>query len=189
MRPFTIFIALAGSIAATPLAVRAQHVGRPFELGVDAEGQFGLGSDRYTVLTLPAQRARIGYEFSNKGSFEPFGSFGYVSLGGGSTMTLNLGAGLLVYLNGTTSAAPASMAETVSRIYVRPFALMQYGRLSGGGFSDSNTEFGFGGGLGLRQPLGSSRLATRWEVNIQHVNGSGSGTSLGLLVGLSFFTR
>ena len=67
---------------------------------------------------------------------------------------------------------------------------MQYARFSGGGGqTDSNTDFGFGGGLGLRQPLGSSQLATRWEVNIQHVGGSGSGTSLGLLVGLSFFTR
>lgn len=189
MRACSICVALIGCVAVTPLAARAQHVGRPFELGIDAGAQFGLGDNNYTVITLPAQHVRVGYELSNRGSFEPFGSFGYVRLGGGSTATLDLGAGILVYLTGNTSAAPASMAATVSRVYLRPFALMQYARLSGGGNSDSNTEFGFGGGLGLRQPLGSSRLATRWEVNLQHVTGSGSGTSLGLLIGISFFTR
>ena len=188
MRKFAIVIALLGSFAAVPPA-HAQHIGRPFEFGVDAEAQFGLGRDDYTLITLPARRARIGYEFSNRASFEPFASFGYSGVGGGSLTSLELGAGLLLYLTGNTTAAPSSMAATVSRVYVRPFALMQYVRLSDGTTSDSNTEFGFGGGLGLRQPLGSSRLATRWEVNLQHVTGSGSGTSLGLLVGLSFFTR
>ena len=188
MRSFAIF-ALIGCVAAAPVTAHAQRVGRPFEFGVDAAAQFGLGSDDYTVITLPAQRARIGYELSNKASFEPFASFSYLSSGGLAATNLDLGVGLLLYLTGNTTAAPASMAATVSRVYVRPFALMQYARLSGGGQSDSNTEFGFGAGLGLRQPLGSTRLATRWEVNVQHVSGPGSGTSLGLLVGLSFFTR
>jgi hypothetical protein len=190
MRVYSISIALIGCVAAAPLTARAQHVGRPFEFGLDAAAQIGLGSDKYTVIVLPAQRARVGYEFSNNASFEPFASFSYVGVGGGSTTDLDLGVGFLFYLTGNSaSGAPASMASTVSRVYVRPFGLMQYVRLSDGNNSDSNTEFGFGGGLGLRQPLGSSRLATRWEVNIQHVGGSGSGTSLGFLVGLSFFTR
>ena len=189
MRVLTISIALVGCVSATPLSARGQNVGRAFEFGLDAAAQVGLGNDDYTAIILPAQRARIGYELSNRGSFEPFGSFTYLSVSGGSSTALELGAGLLVYLTGDKSPAPASMAGTVSRIYLRPFVLMQYVRLSDGGVSDSNTEFGFGGGLGLRQPLGSSRLATRWEVNVQHVGGSGSGTSLGVLVGLSFFTR
>jgi hypothetical protein len=189
MRAFPTSIVFIGLIAAAPLTARAQSVGRPFEFGIDAGAQFGLGSDNYTVITLPAQHARIGYEFSDRASFEPFAGLTYVSLGGGSTMSLDLGAGLLFYLTGNTATAPSSAAATVSRVYVRPFAIMEYVRGSGGGQTDSNTEFGFGAGLGLRQPLGSSRLATRWEVNVQHVGGSGSGTSLGLLVGLSFFTR
>ena len=189
MRAFTISIAFIGCVAAAPLAARAQSVGRPFEFGLDAAAQIGLGADDYTVIVLPAQRARIGYEFSNRASFEPFASLSYVSVGGGSSTDLDLGVGLLFYLTGNTAAAPASMASTVSRIYVRPFGIMQYVRASDSGGSDSNTEFGFGGGLGLRQPLGSSRLATRWEVNIQQVGGSGAGTSLGFLAGLSFFTR
>jgi hypothetical protein len=189
MRTFRIFVALFGCIAAAPLTARAQSVGRPFEFGIDAGAQFGLGSDDYTVITLPAQHARIGYEFSNRASFEPFGGLTYVSIGGGSTTSIDLGAGLLFYLTGNTASARTTAATTVSRIYLRPFAIMEYVRGSGGGKTDSNTELGFGGGLGLRQPLGSSRLATRWEVNVQHVGGSGSGTSLGLLVGLSFFTR
>src|SRR5690242_11000186 len=106
MRAFTISIALLGCVAAAPVTARAQHVGKPFEFGVDAGAQFGLGDNSYTVITLPAQRARIGYEFSNRGSFEPFGSFGYVSLGGGSTTTVDLGAGLLLYLSGNTVAPP-----------------------------------------------------------------------------------
>lgn len=189
MRVFTISIAFIGCVAAAPLVACAQSVGRPFEFGIDAGAQFGLGDDDYTVITLPAQHARVGYEFSNRASFEPFAGLTYVSVGGGSTTSLDLGVGLLFYLTGDTAGAPTSMTTTVSRIYVRPFGIMQYVRGSAGGESDSNTEFGFGGGLGLRQPLGSSRLATRWEVNVQHVGGSGSGTSLGVLVGLSFFTR
>lgn len=189
MRVVTISIALIGCVAAVPLAAHGQSAGRPFEFGLDAAAQFGLGADDYTTIVLPAQRARIGYEFSNSASFEPFASFTYVDIGGGSTTALELGAGLLFYLTGNSASAPASMSSTVSRVYVRPFALMQHVRVSDTGLSDSNTEFGFGGGLGLRQPLGSSRLATRWEINLQHVTGSGSGTSLGLLVGLSFFTR
>jgi|tagenome__1003787_1003787.scaffolds.fasta_scaffold20866169_2 hypothetical protein len=189
MRVFTISIALIGCVAATPFAARAQNVGRPFEFGLDAAAQFGLGDTHFTTIVLPAQRARIGYEFSNAASFEPFGTFIYQSAGGFSSTSLGLGAGILFFLTGNTSAAPASMTSTVSRIYVRPFAVMQYIRLSDGTDSNSDTEFGFGGGLGLRKPLGSSRLATRWEVNIQHVGGSDAFTSLGLLVGLSFFTR
>ena len=189
MRVFTVSIALVGCVAVAPLAARAQSVGRPFEFGLDAAAQFGLGHDDYTTIVLPAQRARIGYEFSNRASFEPFASLTYQSAGGFSSTSLGLGAGLLLYLTGNSGAAPASMAATGSRIYVRPFAVMQYVRLSGDGGSDSNTEFGFGGGLGLHQPLGSSRLAARWEVNLQQVGGSDASTSLGVLVGLSFFTR
>jgi hypothetical protein len=189
MRVFTVSIALIGCVAALPLAARAQRVGRPFEFGIDAAAQFGLGDNHYTTIVLPAQRARIGYEFSNRASFEPFASLTYQDASGFSATSLGLGAGVLLYLTGNTSAAPASMAATVSRIYVRPFAVMQYIRLSGDGDSESDTEFGFGGGLGVRQPLGSSRLATRWEVNIQHVGGSDASTSLGVLAGLSFFTR
>ena len=189
MRTSKAFMLLLATLAVAPLPLQAQGVGRPFEFGLDAAAQFGLGDNSYTLIVLPAQRARVGYEFNNSASFEPFAGFTYFNISGASTMALDLGAGLLFYISGTNTVAPTTMAATVSRIYLRPFVLVQYQRASGGGFTDSNTDFGFGGGVGLRQPIGSTHLATRWEVSLQHVGGSSATTSLGLSVGLSFFTR
>ena len=180
---------LVATLVIAPLSLHAQSIGRPFEFGIDAAAQFGLGSNSYTLITLPAQRARVGYEFTNSASFEPFAGFSYLDVSGASAMALDLGAGLLLYLTGPNTTAPNTMASTMSRIYVRPFALMQYQRASAGGTSDSNTDFGFGGGFGLRQQIGGTRLATRWEMSIQHVGGSNSTTSLGVSLGLSFFAR
>jgi hypothetical protein len=177
------FVVLASALVSS---AGAQSIGRPFEFGIDASASFGLGNSSFTTIALPAQRARIGYEFSDRASFEPFAGFNYVDVGGTSSTNLQLGAGLLFYLTGNAVGAPTRMATTVSRIYVRPFALLQYTDVSSG---NSNTDFGFGAGLGLRQALGTSRFATRWEVNIQHVGGNTDATSLGVLVGLSFFVR
>jgi hypothetical protein len=180
------FVAFAALVGAVSRPAAAQSVGRPFEFGLDALASFGLGNASFTRIAIPAQRLRIGYEFSDRASFEPFGGFNYLHVNGGSATDLELGAGLLFYLTGGEPGRPARMATTVSRIYLRPYVLLDYADVSGGG---NNTDFGFGAGLGLRQPLGSSRFATRWEVNVQHVGGNTDATSLGVAIGLSFFVR
>src|SRR3954466_12997046 len=124
MRVFTISIALIGCVAAAPLAARAQNVGRPFEFGLDAAAQFGLGDTHFTTIVLPAQRARIGYEFSNKASFEPFAAFIYQSAGGFSSAGLGLGARNIFLPAGNPNGRPRLIAATVFPLLLRSFRVM-----------------------------------------------------------------
>jgi hypothetical protein len=44
-------------------------------------------------------------------------------------------------------------------------------------------------GLGLKLPWDDRRLATRTEANYTHWVGNDGGNAIGILIGLSFFTR
>jgi hypothetical protein len=70
--------------------------------------------------------------------------------------------------------------------YGRPFIGVSGASGSGGG-STNNGYLGLG--LGLKLPFADRRLATRMEANYAHGFGNGGGNQIGLLLGLSFFTR
>lgn len=71
--------------------------------------------------------------------------------------------------------------------YGRPFVGVNGSSVSGGGGSNSS---GFAGlGFGLKIPFSDRRLATRMETNYTHGFGNAGYNVIGLLLGLSFFTR
>lgn len=142
------------------------------EIGMDAGVSFGLGNGGGTTVDIPAQQIRMGFFISPALSIEP--TFGLHSVsGGGSTLTAyNIGAGVLYHF---------SPSRAANQFYIRPF--VEIAGLSGGGVSNSNALFGVGGGLKI--PL-RDRIASRFEANFAHTNGT---DMLGLLAGLSFYTR
>ena len=147
------------------------------EIGMDAGISFGLGTPSTTVISIPVQQIRMGFFVSPALSIEP--SLGLTSFSGGGTFTLyNIGAGVLYHF---------SPRRAANQFYVRPF--LNVVGASGGGTSNSTTIFGLGGGL--KVPL-RDRIASRFEANFAH-QGAQGGTpaenAIGLLAGLSFYTR
>jgi hypothetical protein len=72
-------------------------------------------------------------------------------------------------------------------VYVRPFIGVSGIRVSGPAGNNNNGYVGLG--LGLKIPFADRRLATRMEALYDH-GFRGNGTNLiGVLIGLSFFTR
>ncbi|MBA3404182.1 MAG: hypothetical protein H0U13_05740, partial [Gemmatimonadaceae bacterium] len=74
--------------------------------------------------------------------------------------------------------------------YVRPFAGIAGFNVSVDGDDNDvgDTNGLLGVGLGLKVPL-ISRLSTRFEANVAGTFGDESNSQIGLLAGLSFFTR
>ena len=164
---------LAGS-AAHAQRTRAGGV----ELGVDAGVAIGLDDPHTTVVALPIQNFRFGYFASDKIEIEPrffVNSLHIADAGTITTYSVEMGA--LFMPSGDRAG---------NGLYIRPFGGFT-GFSASGGTSDSN---GFlGAGLGLKVPFADRRLATRWEANYAHGFSDGGTNQIGLLVGLSFFTR
>jgi hypothetical protein len=155
----------------------SQHGSGPVELGIDAGLTFGIGSSSGTVFSLPTQVFRLGYFLSDKLEFEPRFSINSISGGGNTVSTYDLEAGLLLIPDG----------DRVGKgLYLRPFVGVAGISVSGGGSANSGNV---GVGVGLKLPFADRRLATRLEGNYQHGFGSGGSNTIGLLAGLSFFTR
>ena len=76
-------------------------------------------------------------------------------------------------------------SRTENQLYVRPFI-----GLDGiSGDLGSHSAFTFGGGFGVKVPV-ASRFASRFEANLAHSSSSGvSQNAIGLLAGLSVYTR
>ncbi len=151
----------------------------PLELGVDAGITIGLGDNARTNINLPVSSARIGFPIGTRTSLEPKLRIN-VTTGDGDTFTsYRAELGLLYHLG--SGRYPGAYHR--AGMYVRPFlGVTGYAN----GDSDSNGLLGFG--FGLKQPL-VSRLSSRFEANLGHYFGDGDTTELGLLAGLSFFTR
>ncbi len=162
-------------LAVAPSLAQAQH---PIELGLDAALAIRLDEPRVTTLTIPFQRFRVGIFTSPTRSFEPWLAVNLAAVqGGGNFSTINLGLGVLFHL---------SPDRTRTQAYVRPFAGLT--TLSGGGASETDPHLGIG--VGFKTPWTNRRLATRIEPFLQHVFGDPEDvTSIGVLFGLSFFTR
>jgi hypothetical protein len=179
MRRVLSFAALSILAVSAPLSAqrsRSVTTENPSpEIGFDAAITFGLGNGGGTLIDIPAQQVRLGFFVSPVISIEP--TLGLHSeSGGGTTITLyTVGAGLLYHF---------SPSRAANQFYIRPF--IDVVGFSAGGNSDSNAQFGVGGGLKI--PL-RDRIATRLEANFAHVTGNNGTDMLGLLAGLSFYTR
>lgn len=165
-------LTLSASASAQRASASSSYSPSP-EIGFDAGVTFALGNGGGTLIDIPAQRIRMGFFLSPALSVEP--TFGLTSVSGGGTSftQYNVGVGALYHF----SASRAS-----NQVYVRPFVSIQGVSTTGGG---SKSDAYFGVGLGVKVPL-RDRIASRFEANFQHGNGT---DFIGLLAGLSFYTR
>ena len=177
--PITTFLA-----AITLGASAASAQDRPVELGIDAGLFVGLGDNSVTTINIPADAFRIGFFVQDNVSIEPKIRLNTIS-GNGNTATSYLAELGLLYHFYRPGTRPMSYPGPVqhSAFYLRPFAGIV--GFSGG---TSNTGGVLGIGAGMKVPL-VSRLASRFEANIAHTFGDFSSNELGILAGLSFFTR
>lgn len=169
----------AAALAIVSVSAGAQTGPRPLELGIDAGVSIGLGDDAFTVISLPAQSFRVGFPISPRTSLEPKLDVNIIT-GNGDTFTSYRGElGLLYHLG--SSRYPGAYQR--AGLYVRPF-------LGIVGFSDGDSDSAglLGGGIGYKFPI-ISRLSSRFEANFAHQFGNGDANEIGLLAGLSFFTR
>ena len=173
-------------VCATVLLVSAEaRAQNPIELGIDAGVSIGLGDNSVTVINIPAQAFRIGFFFDDNMSLEPKISLNTIT-GSGNTFTSYLfEVGLLYHFYRETVGRRVYPPTGLrSAFYVRPFA----GIVGTSGGDPSNTDAVLGAGIGMKVPL-VSRLASRFEANFAHRFGDASQNQIGLLAGLSFFTR
>jgi hypothetical protein len=168
----------AAALVAVNGTLRAQAP-RPIELGIDAGITIGIGDDRGTDIAIPAQTLRVGFPLSARTSLEP--KLGVaIHTGGGETFTdYRAELGLLYHLG--TSKYPGAYQR--AGMYVRPF-------IGVSGVSDGvDVTSGLVGiGVGYKFPI-VSRLSSRFEANVAQHFGDDDFTEIGLLAGLSFFTR
>ena len=174
---------LAVTLAALALGATAAGAQRPgpdpLELGVDAGINIYLGDNSFTTIDIPVSSARIGFPISVRTSLEPRFRLN-VNTAGDDTRTSYLAElGLLYHLG--SSRYPGAYHR--AGMYVRPF-LGILGFTNGG--SDSFGRLGVG--LGYKVPI-VSRLSSRFEANFAHHFGDSDSNVIGLLAGLSFFTR
>ncbi len=173
-------IFFAAAIALLSIDASAQNTGpRPLELGIDAGVSIALGDNSFTTISIPAQSFRIGFPISPRTSIEPKLGINVISGDGDTFTTYRAELGLLYHLG--SSRYPGAYQR--AGLYVRPFAGIV-------GFSDGTSDSaGFlGAGAGYKFPI-ISRLSSRFEANFAHEFGEGDSNAIGLLAGLSFFTR
>lgn len=178
-----IRIALVGAMLIG--GVVGAQPGRPLELGADAAVTIGLGDNSVTVVDIPAQAFRIGFFLNDRISLEP--KFGLTTIsGGGDTFTSYLAElGLPIHwYRARMRGDPYPYPSPLSAFYVRPFI----GLLGTNTEGPDITNGRVGAGLGMKVPL-ASRLASRFEANFAHIFGDFDSNEIGLLAGLSFFTR
>jgi hypothetical protein len=170
----------AASLAFAAMPAMAQdQAPRPIEIGVDAAIIIGLGDNSGTEISIPAQSLRLGFPISPRSSLEPRLGIRVLS-GNGDTFTLyNVEVGWLYHFG--SSKYPGAYQRAGA--YVRPFV-----GLVGSSGDGSSTSGVIGAGLGYKIPL-IARVSSRFEANFAHAFGDFEGNQLGLLAGLSFFTR
>jgi hypothetical protein len=172
---------LAVSLAAVTLSFTSAsaQTARPIELGVDAGVTIGLGDNSGTEIDIPVQSLRVGFPISPRTSLEPKLAVRILT-GEGDTYTQYRAEVGLLYAFGS-SRYPGAYQRAGA--YVRPF-------LGIVGYSDGTSDSAglLGAGLGWKMPI-VSRLSSRFEANFAHQFGDGDANAIGLLAGLSFFTR
>jgi hypothetical protein len=165
------------AVAPSAEAQRYQRGSGPIEFGIDGGIAFGLDNPKVTVVALPVQDFRVGFLLTDRVALEPRAYLNSIHGGGGSFTTYAFEVGLVYSPDG----------DRVGKgFYGRPFVGLSGVSVSGGGSSNN----GYAGlGLGLKIPFADRRLATRMEANYAHGFGTPTTNAIGLLIGLSFFTR
>lgn len=173
----TLTIAVAAiAFASLPAAAQAP---RPLELGIDAGVTIGLGDNSVTEIDIPVSAFRVGFPITPRSSIEPKLRLNVTSGSGDTFTSYRAEVGWLYHFG--TSRYPGAYQR--AGLYVRPFA-----GLVGFSDGDSNTSGLLGAGLGYKMPI-ISRLSSRFEANFAHLFGDADSNQIGLLAGLSFFTR
>ena len=166
------------AVAIVSASARAQTGPRPLELGIDAGVSIRIGDNNGTDVAIPAQTFRLGFPVSPRTSLEP--KIGIAIHTNGDTRTDYRGElGLLYHLG--SSRYPGAYQR--AGLYVRPFL-----GISGVSDGDDGTSGFVGIGAGYKFPI-VSRLSSRFEANVAQHFGDDDFTEIGLLAGLSFFTR
>lgn len=172
MRSSPRLFAIAAAVAlALPVTGAAQD--RPIELGIDAGGTFDLSGSNAIAVGVPVQDLRVGIFVSDAVSLEPRLALNFLDDGGSSVTAIAAQLGPVIHFSPDRSRAQG---------YIRPFGGINY-------ITDVGSVFTAGAGLGYKLPL-AERLAARVEASYVHgFDSFYGGDALGLLVGLSFFTR
>jgi hypothetical protein len=169
--------ALAVTAPAASAQRSAQRGSAPIELGIDGGVTFGLNNPKTTLVALPAQDFRLGFFLTDKVEVEPRFNINSIHGGGTSVTTYAFEVGVLLEPEG----------DRVGKgIYLRPLMGVSGVNLSPGASNNSGYT---GVGFGLKLPFADRRLATRLEANYEHGFSNGGANRIGLLAGLSFFTR
>jgi len=160
---------------------------RTLELGIDAGAIFGLGDESSVTVTLPASRFRAGFFLANpQWSLEPAAGLSYNKVEGeDGIFTYDVEIGALYHFRPFVIATADSnrVIARFSSMYARPF--IGFTGFSGGDTDDS--ELSIGAGLGIKVPWRGD-LAWRLEGNLGY-GLDNEALRIGLLVGVSFFTR
>ena len=172
---------ILAAITLVASASRAQD--RPIELGIDAGLTVGLGDNSFTTINIPAQAFRVGFFVQDNISIEPKVGINSTSVNGHRNTNYRAELGLLYHFFRPGMRSYSSPGPR-SSFYVRPFA----GIVGASNNDNSDTRGLLGAGVGIKVPL-VNRLASRFEANIAHTFGDASSNELGILAGLSFFTR
>jgi hypothetical protein len=177
-RLLVLTVATLAIAATTAQGQRSYRSGStPIELGIDGAILFGLDNPRATVLALPLQDFRIGFLVSDKFEIEPRFNLTSVHGGGVSATDYSFELGVLYQPAGDRAG---------KGLYGRPF--IGISGSSGTGLPSDNSGV-VGLGLGLKVPFSDRRLATRLEAEYAHGFSNGGANVIGVLFGLSFFTR
>jgi hypothetical protein len=173
-----IVLGVATLVFAAPAKAQRQRASTPIELGIDGGILFGLDAPRTTVVALPVQSFRVGFLVTDDLALEPRVAINSIHGGGASVTSYDFQLGVLYQ--------PAG--DRVGKgLYGRPFIGVSGISVSGAGGNNNNGYLGLG--LGLKIPFADRRLATRMEANYEHGFGGGGSNLIGVLIGLSFFTR
>ncbi len=165
-------------VAAAPAAEAQRSRGsRAIEFGIDGGVLFGLDNPKVTAVLLPAPIFRVGFPMTETIALEPRAHIASLHSGGQSFTDYSFEIGL-VY-------SPAG-DRVGNGLYGRPFVGVSGVSVSGPG--DDNSGYA-GLGVGLKIPFADRRMATRLETNYTHGFGTPTTNTIGLLIGLSFFTR
>lgn len=164
-------------VASLANAQRPRGDSRPIEFGIDGGLAFGLDNPKVTALVVPIPVFRVGFLMTDKVALEPRLQLASVHAAGQTATTYGIELGVVYSPNGD---------RVGNGLYGRPFIGFSGASVSGGG-STSNGHAG--AGIGLKIPFADRRMATRWEADYSHEFGTPSSNTIGLLFGLSWFTR
>jgi hypothetical protein len=167
-----------GALVGSAVATGAQQRQFPAELGIDAGVSVGFDTPRATVVSIPVPAVRLGIFLNDRVSVEPKVGFQSIHDDTGTNTLYSGEMGLLYHFE----------KNPVGRgMYARPFVGFVGSNLGG----SSDTQTFYGAGLGLKTPF-ANRFASRLEVNYSHMTaptGGSAANSLGILFGLSVFSR